>query len=111
MKDEWQNYTNTYQTHTQLDALIKKIDQLFHNPLIIRRMVSNNKDISYTIAPSVRYIDFTEYLKLFGNQKLYFFSPSRKEYNHRLPPQHKNKVTIQESDNIPKVMQQLQNST
>ena len=111
IKDEWQNYTNTYQTHTQLDALIKKIDQLLHNPLIIRRMVSNNKDISYTIAPSVRYIDFTEYLKLFGNQKLYFFSPSRKEYNHRLPPQHKNKVTIQESDNIPKVMQQLQNST
>ena len=111
IKDEWQNYTNTYQTHTQLDALIKKIDQLLHNPLIIRRMVSNNKYITYTIAPSVRYIDFTEYLKLFGNQKLYFFSPSRKEYNHRLPPQHKNKVTIQESDNIPKVMQQLQNST
>ena len=111
IKDEWQNYTNTYQTHTQLDALIKKIDQLLHNPLITRRMVSNNKYITYTIAPSVRYIDFTEYMKLFGYQKLYFFSPSRKEYNHRLPPQHKNKVTIQESDNIPKVMQQLQNST
>ena len=110
IKDEWQNYTNTYQNHTQLDTLIKKIDQLFHNPLIIRRMVSNNKDISYTIAPSVRYIDFAEYLKLFGNQKLYFFSPSRKEYNHRLPPQHKDKVTIQESDTIPKVMQILQNS-
>lgn len=73
-------------------------------------MVSNNKDISYTIAPSVRYIDFAEYLKLFGNQKLYFFSPSRKEYNHRLPNQHKDKVTIQESDTIPKVMQILQNS-
>lgn len=111
IKNEWQNYTNTYQIHTQLDTLIKKIDQLLHNPLIIRRMVSNNKDISYTIAPSVRYIDFAEYLKLFGNQKLYFFSPSRKEYNHRLPNQHKDKVTIQESDTIPKVMQQLQNST
>ena len=110
IKQEWESYTQNYQNHKQLDSLITKIDQLLHNPLIVRRMVSNNKDISYTIAPSVRYIDFAEYLKLFGDQKLYFFSPSRKEYNHRLPPQHKNKVTIQESDNIPKVMQQLQNN-
>lgn len=111
IKDEWEKYIQKYNNHTQLDTLIKKIDQLFHNPLIIRRMVSNNKDISYTIAPSVRYIDFAEYLKLFGDQKLYFFSPSRKEYNHRLPPQPKQKITIQELDSIPKVMQQLQSTS
>ena len=73
-------------------------------------MVSNTKDISYTIAPSVRYIDFAEYLKLFGDQKLFFFSSVRSEYNYRLPAEKKEqKVNVFEMDNITHIADKLKN--
>ena len=101
-------YQNTFETHEQLHTLIEKIDNLFHNPLMIRRMVSNTKDISYTIAPSVRYIDFSEYLKLFGDQKLFFFSSTRPEYNYRLPvEENNNKPLIIDMDNITHIGEKL----
>lgn len=101
-------YQETYERHEQLDTLVNKVDTFFHNPLMIRRMVSNTKDISYTIAPSVRYIDFSEYLKLFGEQKLFFFSSTRPEYNYRLPLQeNNNKPHIIDLDNITLIGEKL----
>ncbi len=108
IKDERKNYHNTYEDHPQLNHLITKLDHLFNNPLIIRRMTNNTKDISYTIAPSVRYIDFAEYLKLFGDQQLSFFSSTRSEYNHRLPADTQRKTPqIFEIDNIEKIKDTL----
>lgn len=102
---EWKLYTINYGDIPLLSTMIKKIHGLFHNPIIIRRVVSHTNDVSYTLAPSVRYIDFAEYLKLFGNQKLFFFSSSRSEYKIRLPAKiQENNITIQNTDNINNIL-------
>ena len=105
---ERKEYQQKYETHEQLATLISKIDTLFNNPLALRRMISNTKDVSYTLAPSVRYIDFSEYLKMFGDQKLFFFSSSRSEYKYRLPIQEDTKKPqILEIDNITHIADKL----
>jgi hypothetical protein len=64
-----------------------KLSTLFQNPLKVQRNINQNKDIYYNISPAVRYIDFAEYLKMFGDHKVLFFSPSRPEYISFLPSQ------------------------
>gem|GEM_PF-5320824 len=59
---------------------MSKLSNLFQNPLKIQRNVNQNKDVYYSFTPAVRYIDFAEYLKMFGDHKVLFFSPNRNEY-------------------------------
>ena len=66
---------------------MNKLSTLFQNPLKVQRNINQNKDVYYNISPAVRYIDFSEYLKMFGDHKVLFFSPSRSEYTSFLPTQ------------------------
>jgi hypothetical protein len=66
---------------------MNKLSSFFQNPLKVQRNINQNKDVYYNISPAVRYIDFTEYLKMFGDHKVLFFSPSRSEYTSFLPSQ------------------------
>ena len=59
---------------------MNKLSNLFQNPLKVQRNINQNKDVYYNISPAVRYIDFAEYLRMFGDHKVLFFSPSRSEY-------------------------------
>jgi hypothetical protein len=63
---------------------MKKLSALLENPIKIQRNINQNKDISYNIAPAVRYIDFAEYLRMFNNHKVLFFSATRPEYTRFL---------------------------
>ena len=83
--------------------LMWKIETLFHNPLKIQRNINQNKDISYSISPAVRYIDFAEYLRMFGNHKLMFFSPHRPEYKEFATKIQSKKITTQRKDNIEEI--------
>lgn len=101
-------YSQQYTAPKPLTTLIKKLYKLFEHPILVRRQVSNNKDIDYIIAPSVRYIDFSEYLSFFWDQKLFFFSSSRNEYQQRLPPVISNKphiITIENTDQLLKTLE------
>jgi hypothetical protein len=83
-----------------LSDSMNKISSLLQNPLKVQRNINQNKDVYYNIAPSVRYIDFAEYLKMFGDHKLFFFSPSRSEYTTFLPSditQKKTPITYEEN--------------
>jgi hypothetical protein len=93
-----QSYTNTAESWNSLREIrnnllrksknipkylqdnMNKLSIFFQNPLKIQRNINQNKDTRYTIAPAVRYIDFAEYLKMFGDHKVLFFSPARSEY-------------------------------
>lgn len=83
MKDRNQ-YSIHYTLHIEINQLLERLQSLLQNPLVIYRHSSTANESSYSISPSVKYIDFSEYLKLFGNQKLFFFSASRAEYKPRL---------------------------
>lgn len=77
--------TESTTTPQYLIDTMNKLSNLFQNPLKIQRNINQNKDVYYNIAPSVRYIDFAEYLKMFGTHKVVFFSPTRPEYTTFLP--------------------------
>ncbi len=92
-----------------LNDLMKKTQVFFENPLKIQRMTNQNKDIWYTISPSVRYIDFAEYLKMFGDHKTFFFSPARAEYKRFIEGNKKKSITVTYEDNIEKILELTQN--
>jgi hypothetical protein len=73
---------------------MNKLSTLFQNPLKVQRNINQNKDVYYNISPAVRYIDFAEYLKMFGDHKVLFFSPSRSEYTSFLPSQKQSLLPI-----------------
>lgn len=85
--------------------IMNKVWELFQNPVKIQRNINQNKDIYYNISPAVRYIDFTEYLKMFDNQKVLFFSPSRSEYTKFLKmKKNEEKIAITYEENIDKTL-------
>ena len=90
---------------------MNKLSNFFQNPLKIQRNINQNKDVYYTISPAVRYIDFAEYLKMFGDHKVLFFSPARSEYTTFLPSENTKKIPIIYEENIEKILTTITNST
>lgn len=91
--------------------IMNKLSNFFQNPLKIQRNINQNKDVYYTIAPAVRYIDFAEYLKMFGDHKVLFFSPARSEYTTFLPSQKSTHLPITYEENIEKILTTITNSS
>lgn len=86
LKQERKSYVKSYKNNQDITWLIHKINQLLNHPVTIHRHISQNWQIDYSIAPSVRYIDFSEYLEMFWAQKILFFSPKRKDYRTWITP-------------------------
>lgn len=100
------------ETPKYLQSVMEKFLTLLSNPVKIKRnMGYNNKDISYNISPWVRYIDFAEYLKLFEEHKVFFFSPQRTEYKEFLPKTEKKLPSIQWNDDFKKIEALCKEST
>jgi hypothetical protein len=92
--------------------IMNKLSNLFQNPLKVQRNINQNKDIYYNISPAVRYIDFAEYLKMFGDHKVLFFSPSRSEYQKFLPWQTlQQKIPITYEENLDRTVSLIKNTT
>jgi hypothetical protein len=91
---------------------MNKLSNLFQSPLKVQRNINQNKDIYYNISPAVRYIDFAEYLKMFGDHKVLFFSPSRSEYTKFLPSKTlQKKIPITYEENIDRTLSLIKNTT
>lgn len=88
---------------------MNKLSNFFQNPLKIQRNINQNKDTRYTIAPAVRYIDFAEYLRMFGDHKVYFFSPARSEYKKFLSQEESSKIPIIKESDIDKIITYISN--
>jgi hypothetical protein len=72
--------------------------------------MSQNKDIRYTIAPAVRYIDFAEYLKMFEDHQVLFFSSDRPEYKKFLSQEESSKIPIIKESDIDKIITYIANN-
>jgi len=90
---------------------MNKLSTLFQNPLKVQRNINQNKDVYYTISPAVRYIDFAEYLKMFGDHKVLFFSPSRSEYTSFLPSQKQSSLPITYEEQPEKIISLVQQTS
>ena len=90
---------------------MNKLSTLFQNPLKVQRNINQNKDVYYNISPAVRYIDFAEYLKMFGDHKVLFFSPSRSEYTSFLPTQIQSLLPITYEEQPEKIISLLQQTS
>ena len=88
---------------------MNKLSILFQHPLKIQRNTNQNKDIRYSIAPAVRYIDFSEYLKMFGEHKVLFFSSDRSEYKKFLPEKESLKIPIIKESDIERIITYITN--
>lgn len=93
-----------------LQDSMNKLSILFQNPIKIQRNMSQNKDIRYTIAPAVRYIDFAEYLKMFEDHQVLFFSSDRPEYKKFLSQEESSKIPIIKESDIDKIITYIANN-
>lgn len=83
----WQLIASEDDKESYLSKRMEKINKLFLQESKIQYTQSSGKEWYYTITPSQRYIDFSEYNDLFEQHKYYFFSPHRWEYKIVSPVQ------------------------
>ena len=93
-----------------LSDIMKKINDLMDNPLKIQRNINQNKIVYYTVSAAVRYIDFAEYLRMFWNHKVFFFSPARNEYQKFLENTGTTDIQITKEENLEKTLHNISNT-